>query len=64
MVSNTLEMGFRCGVLTFLIKRSGCLDAYIKRDDRKYCLFCQMGQGRQPQGPARCHHDRLRPGTD
>ena len=48
MVSNTLGTRFRCDVLTFLIRHSGCLDAYIKQDNRKYCLFCQMGQGRQP----------------
>jgi hypothetical protein len=48
MVNNTLGTGLRRVVLTFLIRCSGCLDAYIKQDDRKYRLFCQMGQGRQP----------------
>jgi hypothetical protein len=47
MVSNTVETGFWRGVLTFLIRCSGCLDAYVKRDNGKYRLFCQMGQGRQ-----------------
>ena len=63
-VSNTLGTGLRCGVLTFPIRRSGCLDDHIKWDNGKYRLFCQMGQGCQPWGPARRHHDRLRPGIN
>ena len=48
MVSNTIGTGLRCGVLTLLIRHSSCLDANIKQDNGEYCLFCQMGQGRQP----------------
>ena len=48
MVSNTIGTGLGHAILTFPIRCSGCLDAYVQWDNRKYHLFCQMGQGRQP----------------
>ena len=63
-VSNTLGTGRRHGVLTFPIRCFSCLDDHIKWDNGKYRLFCQMGQGCQPWGPAHHHHDRLQPGTN
>ena len=39
-------------------RRSSCLDADVKHDDRYHNLLCQMGQGRQSISPAWSDHDR------